>query len=132
MPKQKFHVKLKVTTSEEGYSGFVLPNSLENLDCSFVVVKDGGEEAILNVNGKSTDLTKAEKDKDVKKLSDKQANDLKKSYPKPKLKKKYRLKIADDEKSDNQPYELDKKGNPIVDTYQIVRSGFHIIDVFVS
>jgi hypothetical protein len=54
---------------------------------------------------------------------------LKKSYPVPKLKQKYRSPSPAEMETSGEPFALDDRGNRIIETWQTVRSGFYLIDV---
>jgi hypothetical protein len=103
------------------------------LNYQFVLVKDGSEEGIVRLDGPDLALKQVEKDKDCKKLTPRQLEALRASYPKPRIKVKYRAQPPLQETGPAEPvaglFELDEAGNRIANTVQTVRSGFYLIDV---
>ena len=69
-------------------------------------------------------------------MTAKQLTTLQASYPKPKIKQKYRMQSQIQEAGETVPaaglFEVDQAGNKIVDTFQTVRAGFYLIDVPVA
>lgn len=132
MPVEFFQVKLSVQAKGTS-ADLVPPKILQDLNYRFIIVKEGGTEGILRIEATAAALKKIEKDKDCQKLTEKQAKERKESYPKPKLKQKYRVKTQPQEGEESgvgaNLYEVDEQGKNIVDTFQTVRSGFHLIDV---
>lgn len=131
MPEKFFQIPLSIKPKGGGEAEFVSPKILQGMNYAFVIVKEGGEEGIIRLDEPETKLKKIEKDKDCKRLSVKQMETLWKSYPSPKIKKKYRMRpqIPETGMEIGEPFEVDEKGNRIVDTIQTVRSGFYLIDV---
>ncbi len=127
-----FQISLSVQP-KGGEAELVPPKVLQDLNYRFVIVKDGGEEGIVKLEESEAVLKKVEKDKDCKKLTKKQMEALQKKYPQPKLKQKYRMRTQTEEQGEtetvSEPFEVDDKGNKIIDTFQTVRSGFYLIDV---
>lgn len=131
MPENYFKIPLSVEPKKGGLAEIVPPKILQDLNYVFVIVKDGGEEEIIKVEEPESVLKKIEMDKDCKRLTAKQMELLRKSYPTPKIKKKYRIRPQTSEAGGEggERFELDDKGNRIIDTFQTVRSGFYLIDV---
>lgn len=136
MPTAFFQVPLSVQPKEGGEAGFVLPQALQDLLYRFVIVKEGGEEGIIRIEGTNTILKQVEKEKGCKKLTAKQMEAVRKTYQQPRIKKKYRERISTEELDEDvivgDEFEVDKDGNRIVDTFQTVRVGFYLIDIPVS
>ena len=136
MPVEFVQVRLSVKPKIRGEAELVPPKVLEGLNYQFVIVKDGGEEAIVKLEAPKEVLKKLEKDKDCKKLATDQAKKLQRTYPPPKLTRKYRrtphVQAASEPGTISGPFAADAAGNRIIDTYQIVRVGFYLIDVPVS
>jgi hypothetical protein len=132
MSEAFFKISLSVE-SKGGQALLVPPKVLKNLDFKFIIVKEGGREAIVSVQGSAAKLKNMEKSKDCQKLTSKQVQTLKKTYPPPRLVQRYRLAApappGGKEINVHEQSETDEKGNPIIDTYQTVRCGFHLIDV---
>jgi len=132
MSESFFKISLSLE-SKGGQARLIPPKVLKNTDFKFVIVKEGGREAIVSIEGSPAKLKNLEKCKDCQKLTSKQVQSLKKTYPPPRLVQKYRLRTQSPagSKDVNVPAqrETDEKGNPIIDTYQTVRCGFHLIDV---
>ena len=128
MGKAIFQVALSVEAVGQGNARLVPTKALKDLHYRFVTVKDGGDEAIVVVEASDAELKALEKDKSCRKLTPKQADSLRHSYPAPKVKKKFRA-IPPAAKPAGGQFETDKHGKPIVDTVQTVRSGFYLIDV---
>lgn len=132
MPQAHFQVQLSLDT-KSGRPQLLLPEAMNGLEFRCLIVKEGGAEAIVEVEAPADTLKKLEKRDDVKKLTPKQADQLRAGYPAPKLKKKYRLRAAAAGAAPSPDmYEVDSRGERILDTFQTVRSGFHLIDVPVS
>jgi hypothetical protein len=124
-----FQVQLSVQPKEAGEAELVLPKVLHELPYQFVAVKDGTEEGIIKLDTSESNLKKLEKEKSCKKLTEPQMAALKKSYPVPKLKQKYRLPSPEEVETSSEPFALDDRGNRILETWQTVRSGFYLIDI---
>lgn len=131
MANPYYQVTLSVQPKSGGAAELVPPQALQGLDYRYVIVGDGGTEGIVRVEASEEQLKKIEADPLCKKLTAKQLESLLKSYPAPKLKKVYRQcsLINDREDKPVNPYEMDNKGNRIVDTVQVIRAGFYLIDV---
>ncbi len=128
MPVVYFQVQLKVQPTSGGDAELAVPSVLRDLNYHFILVKDGGEEGIVAVDESKAALDTIGADKACTKLTTKQADTLRQSYPPPRLKQRFRpAPAASDEK-----FVLDKKGKPVVETVQTVRSGFYLIDVPVN
>ena len=88
------------------------------------ITVEESQEAVFN---------EIEKEKGCKRLTARQVQAVRKSYAEPKLKEKFRMRSqvqrpgAPAEGEDL--YEIDEKGNRVLDTFQTVRSGFYLIDV---
>jgi hypothetical protein len=132
MPVVHFQVKLSVRPGSGGEAKLVLPDMLQDKPYQFVILKAGGEEAIVRVEAPDAVLKEIGKDPGIRKLTSQQAAGLQKSYPRPALKRKYRMQTPDPKAASGDlpmTYEVDANGQPIIDTYQTVRSGFYLIDV---
>ncbi len=133
MPTAFFQVRVSVQPKSGGEAELMPPPAIQGLNYQFVLVKDGGEEAIMKLDGPDSALKQVEKDKDCKKLTPRQVETLRTTYPKPKLKMKYRAQLQLQESGEAIPvpasFEVDEAGNKIVETVQTVRSGFYLIDV---
>ena len=125
-----FQVPLSVQP-KGGSAELVPPEAVQNLNYHFVAVKDGGTEAIIRLEEPSADVKEVEQNEDCKKLTAKQVEAVRKSYPNPKLKQKYRVsqrvEAADQDGAKDVQPAADEE--PIVDTIQTVRAGFYLIDV---
>jgi hypothetical protein len=124
-----FQVQLSVQPKEAGEAELVFPIVLQDLNPQFVAVKEGGNEGIVKLDVSEANLKKVEKEKSCKKLTEAQMEALKKSYPVPKLKQKYRSPSPAEMETSSESFALDDRGNRIIDTWQTVRSGFYLIDV---
>ena len=134
MPQALFQVQLSLKTTS-GRAQLMLPEVLNDLEFRCLVVKEGGAEAIIRLEATADALKKLDKHDGLNKLTPKQAEQLRATYPAPKLKKKYRLRLIPAGEvvgPSTDVYELDSKGERIVDTFQTVRSGFHLIDIPVT
>jgi hypothetical protein len=133
MPAAFFQVRLSVQPKSGGEAELMPPQVLQGLDYQYVVVKEGGEEGIVKLDGPDSALKQVERDKDCKKLTPRQLEALRANYPKPKLKTKYRTQMQLQSMGEALPmpgaFAVDEAGNKIVDTVQTVRSGFYLIDV---
>ena len=133
MPYAFFRVRLSVQPKGAGEAELVPPNVLQGLNYRFVIVKDGAEEGIINLDESEPVLKKVEDDRNCIRLAGEQMKSLEKSYPKPRIKNKYRMRTQTEEAgatgSGGGLFELDDNGNRIVDAFQAVRSGFYLMDV---
>ncbi len=129
-----FQIVLSVQPKGGGEAEPVPPKVLQGLNYRFVIVKDGGKEGIIKLEEPNEVIKKVEKDKNCKKLTEKQMGKLQKTYPVPKIKKRYRMRTQAPEEEVGtetaaEPFEVDDKGSKIIETFQTVRSGFYLIDV---
>lgn len=134
MAKSYFEVQLSVKPKGGGEAKLVVPKVLQRRDYQFVMVEDGGQKGVIRLDATTVDAKKIARDKKCKKLTQKQMDKVLEGYPQPRLKKKFRLKGPDAESEEiagADQFELDKKGNRIVDTFQTIRSDFYLIDVAV-
>ena len=133
MPMAYFKVPLTVRQEGAREAALVPPKVLAGLNYRFVVVKDGGEEAIVRVDEPSSALAKVEKDKRCTRLTRKQLDTVRSGYPPPKLKERYRPQPSAEATAGAGAavgvFELDNRGAAIVDVVQTVRSGLYLIDV---
>lgn len=120
-----FQVQLSVQPTEGGEAQLVLPKVLDALEHQFILVKEGGEEGLIQVEASTAELRKVEKDKHCNKLSKAELDALKNAYPAPKLKQKFHPLLEDEQEGTEV---VDLNDRPI-DTLQTVRSGFYLIDV---
>jgi hypothetical protein len=136
MPGAFFRVRLSVRPRGGGEAELVPPNVLQDLLYRFVIVKEGGEEGIVRVEEPEAVLETIEQYKDCYKLTVEQMEALRKEYPAPKLKKKYRMGQQEHETGEGRPmdrsFAVDAQGNRILDTWQTIRSGFYLIDLLVA
>lgn len=123
-----FQIPLSVQPQPGGEAVLVPPDVLQDLNYQFVLVKEGGEEAIIQLDTAETDVKKLDKDKHCTKLTEAKLKTLKASYPTPKLKQRYRVHL-DAPEITSEPFEVDQQGDKVVETVQTVRSGFYLIDV---
>jgi len=116
-----------------GEAEFVLPPALHDLNQQFVVIKEGGAEGIVRVEASAEALARVDQDNQCTKLTVDQVELLKKSYPSPKLKRKYRSHPAMMAAREGEPTSVlptvDAANRRTVETLQTVRSGFYLIDV---
>ncbi len=126
-----FQIPLSVKPTGGGDAELVAPEVLQGLNYRYVIVKEGGEEGIIKLEESQQVRRKVAEQQDCKKLTAKQVEELKQNYPRPKLKEKYRThqQVEEEDEVTDEPFELDDKGNRIIDTIQTVRSGFYLIDV---
>jgi hypothetical protein len=132
MPVAFFQIALSVQP-KGGEAELVLPKLFQDVNYRFVIVKDGGEEGIVKLEASEAILKKVEKDKACKKLTKEALKTLQQSYPRPKLKQKYRVRAQTEGRgvmeTGSEAFEVDDQGNKIIETFQTVRSGFYLIDV---
>jgi hypothetical protein len=127
-----FQVSLSLQPKSRGEAALVPPAAIQGASYRFLIVKEGGQEGIVHVDGPDATLKHIEKDKDCKKLTAKQLDTLRSSYPKPKIKQRYRplaipgtnaVEAHDGTSPEN------AVGHRALETVQTVRSGFYLIDV---
>ena len=131
-----FKVALSIKPAGGGEAKLVVPKVLHGQDFQFVIVKDG-EEGIISLNAPTEVIKKVEKDQKCKKLTKKEMEKVINSYPQPCIKELYRPKAQIQEKDRegeivNEPFEVDDKGERVIEKVQTVRSGFYLIDVPIS
>jgi hypothetical protein len=134
MAATHFRIRLTVQPSGGGEARLVPPKVLQGLRYRFVLVKDGGEEGIVQLDEPRSVLEKIQRTKDCTKLTEKQLETVMSGYPAPKLKQRYRLRPLVQEMGSHaeataEPYELDDQGIRIVDDFQTVRVGLYLIDM---
>jgi hypothetical protein len=132
MPVAFFQVKLSIKPIGGGQANLVVPKVLRDQHYHFVVVKDGGEEAIIQLDASKDTLDDIGKDKACTKLTAKQADTLRESYPPARLKQLFRTAAPSADEAGVQSaaeFAADDQGHRIVDSIQTVRSGFYLIDV---
>jgi len=130
-----FEVKLAVRHAPGGEVRLAPPAALKDASYRFVVVNQGGKEALVAVEGSEASLKQIAESRGCRRLTPSEAADLQQSYPRPALKQRYRLHSPADQAAAMEPesaVELDPLGNPVVETLQTVRSDFYLIDVPVS
>lgn len=120
-----FQVPLSVQTKDYGEADLGMPEVLQNVNYQFLIVKEGGEEGIIQVETSEATLQEIEQNEHCQKLNESQLETLKASYPTPKIKQKYRLSTIGNE----EPFVVDESGERVIDNWQTVRSGFYLIDV---
>src|SRR6266536_900388 len=89
MAQEYFQIRISIRPSG-GEAELVAPPALQGLNYRYVIVKDGGEEAVVALDESRPVLTKLQRRKDCTRLTAKQLETLRGSYPAPKLKEKYR------------------------------------------
>ena len=125
-----FQIALSVQSKGRGEATLVPPAAIQGAGYRFLIVKEGGQEGIVQVDGPDATLKQIENDKDCKKLTAKQLETLRSSYPKAKVKQRYRpLAVPGPEAAEASESAVDAAGNRILETVQTVRSGFYLIDV---
>jgi hypothetical protein len=131
MPVKFFQISLTVTSRSGGAAELIPPKPLRELTFEFVLVRQGGEEAIVRVEASEAELKEVEKAKGVKRLTPSQMKKLRDSYPAPALKRKLTMQpttIGEGTITDNERG-VPKRAEMIEQTVQTVRSGFYMIDV---
>ena len=132
MTETYLQVKLGVRPTHGGAAELVPPPELDGVNYRFVLVKDGAEEGVIVVDEAPSLVTRLQKAPEITRLSGKQLEKIRASYPPPRLKQKYRAAAVSEGKPSTAVFETDDEGHPIVDTVQTVRSGFYLIDVPVT
>jgi hypothetical protein len=135
MPVRFFQIPLTVRPQRPGTAELIPPKPLREMPFDFVLVRQGGEEAIVRVEAPEAELKALEKAKEVQRLTLSQMKKLRDSYSTPALKKRrfHAQHIASEE-----PTAAGEQGRPqsqlevVEQTVQTVRSGFYLIDVPVS
>lgn len=136
MPEGLFVVQLSAATDASGRPRLQPPPALADVDFRYLSVKQGGTEAIVRVTAAADGLKTLERSEGCKKLTARQAEQLRGSYATPSLKRQCRPRQLDVTDAMNVPggqqgggYALDTQGQAIVDVFQTVRLGFNLIDV---
>ena len=139
MPAAFFRVPLSVQPTSGGMAELVVPEALRDLAYHFVLVKEGGDEGIVRVEAPEAELKRLDKEGGYDRLTSKQLETVRRGYPPPKLKTRYRPRPQAETLSPQAgdageaalaaAYEVDAEGNPVIDTVQTVRAGFYLLDV---
>jgi hypothetical protein len=133
MPDAVFQVRLTVEPRPHGNAVLVPPDALADVAFSYIAVKEGGEEAIIQLSATTEVMRTLERRKDVTRLTPKQRDQLRAAYPAPRIKNQFRMRKRTSDPNETgsalRDFEVDSGGNRIVDTFQTVRSGFYLIDV---
>ena len=116
-----FQVQLSVKPKEAGEAELVLPKGLQEFNYQFVALKDGGEEGIIKLDTSEANLKTVEKEKNCKKLTEPQMAALKKSYPAPKHKQKYRSPSPEEVETSSESFALDDRGNRMSPSFSVKR-----------
>jgi hypothetical protein len=125
MPVAFFRTTLSLQVAG-GQAQLLAPEALRGLDYQIVIARDGGE-AIVRVEAPAKTLEQIAEDQAFTRLAPKEAEKLRESYPPPRLKRRYRLAPPDETGVEH--HALDAEGNPLVETVQTVRAGFHLVDL---
>lgn len=131
MPTTYIQAKLTVQPTA-GQAELVVPEVLRGLNYRFVIIKDGGEECIVQLDAPAATLENIGQDPACTRLSAKQAKSLLASYPPPRIKRLFRIEaptVNDPAAPLIEQVALNEQGRQIIDTFQTVRSGFYLIDV---
>jgi hypothetical protein len=129
VPTALFQMHLTIRPTSGGQAELAVPDTIRDLDYHFVAVKDGGEEGIVRVNAPQKALAALAQDPACTQLADSQADELRKSYPPPRLKHVLRPIHAPEDTAGSATFAVDAEGRPVIDILQTVRSGFYLIDV---
>ena len=133
MAETYLRVSLGVQPTQGGAAELVPPPELAGVDFRYVVVKEGGEEGIVVVDGEPSLIARLQTAPAITKLTAGRLAAVRDGYPPPRLKQRYRLQTAAPvEEALSSPYATDGEGKRVVDTLQTVRSGFYLIDVPVT
>ena len=133
MPTAYFRIPLTVNPTGGGAAELVAPDALQEIDYSYLIVKEGCEEGIVALEAPNAVISELAAADTYEKLTARKMQSVRRGYPPPKLKQRYRLRQepvgSQDADPSAGPYEVDNEGNRIVDTFQTVRAGFYLIDV---
>jgi hypothetical protein len=124
-----FQVPLAVRPTGGGNAELVPPEALRGLTYRFVVVKDGGDEAIVDVDASTEALAEIARDKRCRRLSESKAKARRAEYPTPRLKNIQRGPSVNAGDPPPAAPEAADAERPVVETVQTVRHGFFLIDV---
>ena len=126
-----FRVPLEVRPVGGGRAELSPPPALEGTGYRFVAVKDGGEEAVIEVDAQQRVLGRVAADGSCTRLSGDEAEALRASYPAPRLKQRrveaMRFEVPSGPEPVPGPAAEDR-----FETVQTVRCGFYLIDVPVA
>jgi hypothetical protein len=133
MPIVFFQVRLSVQSQKGGTATISVPYVLQEKNYTFILVKEGGEEGIIQVDASEAELQQIGADYSCKKLILEEMRQIYNSYPQPKLKQKFKASTQQDASAEeglSKPlFGTDEQGKQIVVTFQTVRAGFYLIDV---
>lgn len=129
MAKAFFLVKVGVR-SRGAQANLVLPKALSEVKHQFLAVRDGGKEALVQVDAPKITLDKLATHEACKKVTAAQKTKLRGDI-RPKVKKKFRKKKSGRGEGGEaiEEIELDKTGKPVAESRQTVRVGYRLIDV---
>lgn len=128
MPVAYFETRLTLETAG-GAARLVAPAALRELDHHILIARDGGD-AIVRVEAPAKALEQVAAAEGTSRLTPKEAEKLRERYPPPRLKQRY-VQAAPDA-GGAAPFATDSEGNPVVETLQTVRVGFHLVDLALS
>lgn len=133
MPTAFFQVRLTVEQAGGGEMRLLPPDVVRSLDFQYVLVNGDGSEAIMQLVAPQQTLKEVDQDERCERLTARQMEALRASYPSPRLRKTYRVQPAVDSGAEagrpGMQFVLDDQGNRIVDTIQTVRVDNRLIDV---
>jgi hypothetical protein len=134
-----FQIPVSIQSDPDATARLAPPRALTNLDLHYIRVDERRLKAIVRMSAPKERLQEVVEDQRNQELTQEQVASALNDYPPPRLKTKYRvlaqLRAADEGNGEAQvidPFVLDDQGNRITDTFQIVRSGFYLIDVPVA
>lgn len=122
MAKKYYEVEIQFKETGTGEAEIVVPQVLADREWQYVLVHEGEPKAIVQVEAGAEDHKAIAADAACRSLTKKKMGELKKAYPAPKLKQKYRrveVGLTAEE----------MEGEPILETLQTVRWRFYLIDI---
>lgn len=127
MATKYYEVDLQFEATGAGQAEIVVPQVLADKEWHYVLVHDGEPKAIVQVEAGTQDHKTIGADAACRSLNKTQMTALKKKYPAPKLKQKYRLVEAGLTVEEGEIEAM--QGEPVLETFQTVRWRFYLIDV---
>src|SRR5262249_30083489 len=102
------------------------PERVRAMSYAFVIVRNGGTEGVVRVEGEDSALQALGNDPSCRRIDEDQLRSLREEYQPIRTKQRFQ---PDPTSPGRVATLLDKDGNPVIETVQTVRAGFYMIDV---
>ena len=124
MATKYYEVDIKFVETGNGQAEIVMPKMLKDKAWRFVQVNEGAQTAIIQFEATTEEFKSVAKDETFSSITDKKLKPLQESYPKPRIKRRFRpIEIPNEVKPE------EAKQERTIETIQQVRWKYYIIDV---